>query len=304
MGSLVAPFIKRPPAKQETWVQFLGWEDTLEKEMATHCRILVFLAGKFYGQRSLMGYIAQGVARVRNNLVTQPSPPWIKRKSKNHVWEQWKQAVPKSGTWLSCPGSSNHHFFIYVTLLKMWGTNERSSWLSSGTVTGSWLDQKVGGRIWLTRPFSICHRKIPPKLLTGEDRLWPTWSYGALRRGCEHLYTTKCQKVMLIFSFDHDSLISSVWQWLFIQKEIHPTVQEYRPTCSTKDVLTNRQSCWNAGVWSLGHFMNLLHLQPSRWHWSCQVDCIVNSSLLTSVLKFSHWQKRDNSSHLTLRWGF
>ena len=87
MGSLVAPFIKRPPAKQETWVQSLGWEDTLEKEMATHSRILVFLPGKFYGQRSLMGYIAHGVTRVRHNLVTQPSPPWIKRKSKNHVWE-------------------------------------------------------------------------------------------------------------------------------------------------------------------------------------------------------------------------
>ena len=25
---------------QETWVQFLGWEDLLEKEMATHSSIL------------------------------------------------------------------------------------------------------------------------------------------------------------------------------------------------------------------------------------------------------------------------
>ena len=28
--------VKRLPAKQETWVRFLGWEDPLEKEMATH----------------------------------------------------------------------------------------------------------------------------------------------------------------------------------------------------------------------------------------------------------------------------
>ena len=175
MGSLVAQFVKRPPAMQETWVQSLGWEDNLEKEMAIHSSIHVFLPGKSYGQRSLMGYIAHGVTRVRHNLVTQPSPPWIKRKSKNHVWEQWKLAVPKSGTWLSC--GSNHHFFIYVTLLKMWRTSERSSWLSSGTVTSSWLDQKVGGRIWLTSPFSICHRKIPPKLLTVEGRLCPRWSH-------------------------------------------------------------------------------------------------------------------------------
>ena len=27
---------------QETWVQFLGWEDTLEKEMATHSSILAW----------------------------------------------------------------------------------------------------------------------------------------------------------------------------------------------------------------------------------------------------------------------
>ena len=27
---------------QETWIQFLGWEDPLEKEMATHSRILAW----------------------------------------------------------------------------------------------------------------------------------------------------------------------------------------------------------------------------------------------------------------------
>ena len=33
-ASLVAQRIKHLPAVQETWVQFLGWEDPLEKEMA------------------------------------------------------------------------------------------------------------------------------------------------------------------------------------------------------------------------------------------------------------------------------
>ena len=32
--------VKNPPAMQETWVQFLGWEDPLEKGMATHSNIL------------------------------------------------------------------------------------------------------------------------------------------------------------------------------------------------------------------------------------------------------------------------
>ena len=34
--SLVAQRLKRLPAMWETWVRSLGWEDPLEKEMATH----------------------------------------------------------------------------------------------------------------------------------------------------------------------------------------------------------------------------------------------------------------------------
>ena len=41
-ASLVAQLVKNLPAMQETWVQFLGWEDPLEKEMATHSTILAW----------------------------------------------------------------------------------------------------------------------------------------------------------------------------------------------------------------------------------------------------------------------
>ena len=34
--------VKNPPATQETQVPFLGWEDPLEEEMATHSRILAW----------------------------------------------------------------------------------------------------------------------------------------------------------------------------------------------------------------------------------------------------------------------
>ena len=34
--------VKNPPAMWETWVLFLGREDPLEKEMATHPNILVW----------------------------------------------------------------------------------------------------------------------------------------------------------------------------------------------------------------------------------------------------------------------
>ena len=39
-ASLIAQLVKNLPAVQETWVLSLGWEDLLEKEMATHSSIL------------------------------------------------------------------------------------------------------------------------------------------------------------------------------------------------------------------------------------------------------------------------
>ena len=41
-ASLVAQLVKNPPAMQETWVQFLGWKDPMEKGKATHSSILAW----------------------------------------------------------------------------------------------------------------------------------------------------------------------------------------------------------------------------------------------------------------------
>ena len=41
-GFSSASVVKNPPAKQETWVQSLHWEDPLEKEMATDSSILAW----------------------------------------------------------------------------------------------------------------------------------------------------------------------------------------------------------------------------------------------------------------------
>ena len=38
----MAQMVKRLPAMQETWVQSLGWEDALEKEMTTHSSTLAW----------------------------------------------------------------------------------------------------------------------------------------------------------------------------------------------------------------------------------------------------------------------
>ena len=62
----MAQRIKRLPAMQETRVRFLGWEDPLEKEMATHASILAWRIpwteepGESHGQRSLAGYSPWG----------------------------------------------------------------------------------------------------------------------------------------------------------------------------------------------------------------------------------------------------
>ena len=42
IGSLVAQMINSLPAMWETWVRSLGWEDPLEKEMATHSSTLAW----------------------------------------------------------------------------------------------------------------------------------------------------------------------------------------------------------------------------------------------------------------------
>ena len=40
--SLVAQMVKNLPAMREIWVQSLGWDDPLEKGMATHSSVLAW----------------------------------------------------------------------------------------------------------------------------------------------------------------------------------------------------------------------------------------------------------------------
>ena len=70
--SLVAQSVKNLPAMQETRVQFLGWEDPLEKEMATHSNIL---AWRIPRTEEPGRFPVHGVARVGHDLATTPPPP-------------------------------------------------------------------------------------------------------------------------------------------------------------------------------------------------------------------------------------
>ena len=57
----VAQLVKNLPAMQEAWIQSLGWEDPLEKRMATHSSVLAWK--NFHGQRSLVRQF-MGLQRV------------------------------------------------------------------------------------------------------------------------------------------------------------------------------------------------------------------------------------------------
>ena len=63
--SLVAQTVKNLPAMQETRVQSLSLEDSLETGLATHSSIF---AGEVHGQRSWAGYIVHGVAKSHTGL--------------------------------------------------------------------------------------------------------------------------------------------------------------------------------------------------------------------------------------------
>ena len=59
-ASLVAQMVKNLLAILETWNRSLGWEDPLEKGIATHCSILAW--------RISMNCIVYGVTKSRTQL--------------------------------------------------------------------------------------------------------------------------------------------------------------------------------------------------------------------------------------------
>ena len=62
---LLTQMINNPLAKQETWVQSLGWEDPLEEDMGTHC---IILAWRIPMDKGAWRATVQGVAKSRTQL--------------------------------------------------------------------------------------------------------------------------------------------------------------------------------------------------------------------------------------------
>ena len=70
--TFIAQSVKNLPTMQETWVLFLGQEDPLEKEMATHSSILTWRIPWTEEPDRLQSI---GIARVEHDLATKPLPP-------------------------------------------------------------------------------------------------------------------------------------------------------------------------------------------------------------------------------------
>ena len=69
-ASFIVQSVKNLPAMQETPVRFLGWEDPLKEEMATHSSILAWRIPWTEEPGSLQ---SMGSTRVGYDLATQPT---------------------------------------------------------------------------------------------------------------------------------------------------------------------------------------------------------------------------------------
>ena len=85
--------VRNLPAMQEMQVPSLGWEDPLEKEMATHASILS--CWKSHGQRSLVGYSSWGYKQTEWQVL-------LTSQSHQHLLPQlsWSDFSP-------CPANSS-----------------------------------------------------------------------------------------------------------------------------------------------------------------------------------------------------
>ena len=93
VASLVTQTVKNLPAMKETWVHYLGWENPLEKEVATHSSILAWIIPwtEELGRLQSMGWqrvghdwmtnsSSEGLMQAKDWLVLTGLPPatWLR----------------------------------------------------------------------------------------------------------------------------------------------------------------------------------------------------------------------------------
>ena len=143
-GGLV---VKNLPAKQEMWIQSLSWEDVLEKEMATHSRIL---AWEISWTEEPGGLQSMGLQNIRHELATkkkkkrQKSKYTITRGECNHavsiITFQSNKIIflaisPAISPIAASPGWCWEDKFLHRSILLK---KEKISWKPLNTISNSW----------------------------------------------------------------------------------------------------------------------------------------------------------------------
>ena len=117
--SLVAQMVKNLPAMQKTWIQSLGWEDSLEKEMVTHSSILTW---KTPWTEELGRLQSMGSQRVRPDWETSTftfNAKWQKHLPLQALPSLMELTVPKLSGW--CQGICSHSWWLST----LHGSDER-----------------------------------------------------------------------------------------------------------------------------------------------------------------------------------
>ena len=106
----MAQLVKNPPARRETWVRSLGWEDPLEKGKATHSTILAW--------RIPWTVLSMGLQRVGHDWATVTFTMHgkrayqvvlvVKNPSANagdmrHGFDPWVEKIPWRRAWPPTP---------------------------------------------------------------------------------------------------------------------------------------------------------------------------------------------------------
>ena len=103
--SLIAQLVKNLPTMRETWVQFLGWGDLLERGMQP---TPVFLLGEFRGQRNLVGYSPWG---HKESDTTE----WLHFTSLLRTIWRFLKKLNRTTTWPSNPTTGPYGFEKAIT---------------------------------------------------------------------------------------------------------------------------------------------------------------------------------------------
>ena len=168
--SLVVQTVKTPPAMQETWVQFLGQEDPLEKGMAT---LSPSLAWRILIDRELAGYKSMGSQRVGHDWATnsffhisclyRPSSPFLSASCPHFVYYLVSQIL---GPW-------KLHFPVRLSsCLLLRSAHGRYRWETKaeeeGKQTSSWLQDvspALAGSLMFQQPSEVLIQLPAPALL-------------------------------------------------------------------------------------------------------------------------------------------